>query len=191
MHSRTGDVIVTAAHCLMAGSSATFVPKYTDHVDPNNTWTIDTVYLDSRWLNSQDPNADYAFATVHQNAGESLEQSAGAALSLGSTPDHATAIRVIAYPAGDGGPIGCDTTVQQGERGFPTLECGGLVDGTSGAPLIAGTTAIGVIGGLDGGGCQDDVSYAARFDDQTAALFVRAEAGGAGDAPPSTISSTC
>lgn len=55
-------------------------------------------------------------------------------------------------------------------------------DGTSGSPGLVGYdpksytgTVIGVLCGHEGGGDQDDVSYAAYFDDDIAKLYRRAQ----------------
>jgi hypothetical protein len=74
------------------------------------------------------------------------------------------------------------------------LPCGGLVDGTSGAPWTTGTTAatiIGLVGGLDGGGCDENISYSPPFDDGVVALLARAEAGGPADAAPAVYDDDC
>jgi hypothetical protein len=77
------------------------------------------------------------------------------------------------------------------ERGYPMLRCAGLVDGTSGAPWLAGLTVVGITGGLEGGGCQENVSYAPPFDGAVKELMARAEAGGAGDAAPAALEADC
>jgi hypothetical protein len=71
------------------------------------------------------------------------------------------------------------------------LACEGLVDGTSGAPWVSGTTLTGMIGGFERGGCAANVSYSAPFDDQTAQLLARAEAGGPGDIVPKDLDDSC
>ena len=63
--------------------------------------------------------------------------------------------------------------------------------GFSGAPWITGSTVSGVIGGLDGGGCDDEVSYSPPFDDAVTALLARAEAGGPGDGAPTAFDDGC
>ena len=73
------------------------------------------------------------------------------------------------------------------DSGFPSLACEGLVGGTSGAPWVSGTTVTGVIGGLEGGGCAENVSYSAPFDERTAQLLTRADAGGPGDTVPNDL----
>lgn len=192
VHSPTQDLILTAAHCLSAAYPATFVPGFDGKADPDDVWTVDAVYLDPRWLATQDPRADFAFARVSRPAGGKLEAVVGRALRLGRTPAQSGAVTVIGYPLGVGGPpIGCDTSFATDPSGYPSLACGGLVDGTSGAPWMEGSRVIGVIGGLDGGGCQDSISYSAPFDAATAALLTRAEAGGPGDAAPDSFASAC
>ena len=192
VHSRTGDLVLTAAHCLAEGYPATFVPGFDGQAGPADTWNVDKVYLDPRWLASQDEMADYAFVKVSRHAGGTLETVSGAALALGTAPRDGTDVTVTGYPEGVGGPpIGCQTVTTTVAAGYPKLRCGGLVDGTSGAPWMNGSTAVGLIGGLDGGGCDDSVSYSPPFDDQIIALLARAEAGGPGDTPPNVLEGTC
>ncbi|MGY4709838.1 trypsin-like serine peptidase [Mycolicibacterium sp. CBM1] len=191
VHSTTGDLILTAAHCLTAGYPATFVPGFDGQAGADAVWTVDAVYLDPRWVAHQDPKADYAFARVSRPAGGTIESVAGPALTLGVAPADSSPLTIVGYPMGVGGPpIGCDT-VAGTDGGYPALHCGGLVDGTSGAPWIEGARVVGVIGGRNGGGCQDSISYSSPFDSATAALLARAEAGGPGDAAPANFDSQC
>ena len=192
VRSRPRNLVVTAAHCLAQGYPATFVPGFDTKAGPDNVWTVDAVYLDPRWVAAQDPQADYAFLRVSRPGGGAIEAVAGTPPSLGFTPTDFSGVTVIGYPLGvGGGPVGCDTIAGMDSSGFQSLQCGGLVDGTSGAPWIRGREIIGVIGGRDGGGCKDSVSYSALFDAATAALLARAEGGGPGDAAPNTFDSHC
>ena len=189
VHSAGKDLILTAAHCLAAGLPATFVPGFNESAAPGDVWTVGAVYLDPRWISTQDPKADYAFARVSRPAGGAVETVAGQALTLGTAGPGA--VTVIGYPMGDGGPpLGCDT-VARVDDGYPTLRCNGLVDGTSGGPWLRAATVIGVTGGRNGGGCEDSVSYSSPFDAATAALLARAEAGGPGDDAPQSFDSEC
>ncbi|MGH3635269.1 trypsin-like serine peptidase [Mycobacterium sp.] len=191
VHSVGGDLMLTAAHCLPGGIRAGFVPGLSGAAALTDTWTVDTVYLDPRWVDNRDPHADYAIARVSRAAGGSIEAQVGSALSLGTAPAPGTPVSVIAYPMGvAGGPIGCRVATGITD-GYPTLPCAGLADGTSGAPWIDGPTVIGVIGGFEAGGCQQRVSYSAPFDEHTAALLARAEAGGPGDAAPPGFEDPC
>jgi hypothetical protein len=192
LHSSGGDLVLTAAHCLGGSTHATFVPGFAGQAAPDDVWSVDAIYLDPRWVAGRDPHADYAVARVSRAAGGSVEAQAGGGLSLGNAPHPGSQVRVTAYPAGVGGtPIGCQAGTRTTADGYPSLPCAGLVDGTSGAPWISGSTVIGVIGGLDGGGCGENLSYSAPFDQHTAQLLARAEAGGPGDAAPPDFDDGC
>ncbi len=192
LHSAAGNLVLTAAHCLSAGGPATFVPGFVRMAAPSDVWTVDALYFDPRWLASKDPMADVAIARVVRPAGGSIEAAVGSALSLGSRPASGTEVKVIGYPAGVGGlPIGCQATTGLNPGGFPELPCAGLVDGTSGAPWISGSTVTAVIGGPHGGGCADDLSFSPPFDAHITRLLIRAEEAGPGDAPPGGVDDQC
>ncbi len=187
LHSGSGDLILTAAHCLAGGSDATFVPGFSGDSGPLGTWKIGSVYMDSRWLSVLDPIADYAVARVSRDGAGSIESVVGRGLTLGSAPPKGTLVTVTAYPANVGGtPIGCRGDTATGPRGFPSLSCAGLPAGTSGAPWLSGSSVVGLIGGFHGGGCNDDVSYSPPFDGAVTALLTRAQERGPGDTGPTT-----
>lgn len=190
VHSTGGDLVLTAAHCLLGEMDATFVPGFAGEATTTDTFTVDEVFFDARWIASRDPHADYAIAKVSGTG--SVERRAGAALSLGTAPAAGNRVSVTGYPAGVGGrPISCEGTTGVTDGGFPSVPCKGLVDGTSGAPWISGSTVVGVVGGFEGGGCTESVSYSAPFDENTRQLLARAEAGGPGDSPPADYDDTC
>jgi hypothetical protein len=193
LDSAAGDLILTAAHCVAEGVDATFVAGLKDSAAPEDVWHVDAVYLDPRWLQNQDPLADFAIARVSRESGGSVEEQAGGGLKLGPAPKPGTVITVSGYGMGvGGGPIGCRTATAPTNKGFPAFDCAQLVDGLSGAPWIDGSNVTGVIGGLDGGGCSDEsVSYSPPFDDAVKQLLSRAEAGGPADAAPTTFEDDC
>ena len=194
VHSAGGNLIMTAAHCLAGASQITFVPGFAGDAAPASTdmWKVDAVYLDPRWMSNKDPHADYAIARVSNDTGGSVEARAGLALTLGTAPAPGSRVTVVGYPAGVGGsPVGCQASTSVNDSGFPALMCAGLVDGTSGAPWVSGTTLTGLIGGFERGGCVANVSYSAPFDAQTAQLLARAEAGGPGDPVPNDLDDSC
>jgi hypothetical protein len=192
LHSATGDLVLTAAHCMITGIDASFVPAFAKSAEPQDYWHIDEVYLDPRWVSDQDPLADFAIARVSREGGASVEAAVGGGFALGSSPAAGTDVVVTGYALGVGGdPIGCTARMAARERGYPMLRCAGLVDGTSGAPWLAGLTVVGITGGLEGGGCQENVSYAPPFDGAVKELMARAEAGGAGDAAPAAFEADC
>jgi Trypsin-like peptidase domain len=192
LHSATGNLVLTAAHCMRAGGHATFVPGFAGQAAPTDIWTMDVIYLDPRWVVNKDPQADYAIARVSRADGGSVEAQVGSALSLGSAPAKGSRINVVAYPAGVGGmPVGCQASIGISNDGYPQLACAGLADGTSGAPWISGSTVTGVIGGLHGGGCAESLSYSSPFDQHITELLARAEAGGPGDVPTAAFDDAC
>jgi hypothetical protein len=192
LHSAGGDLVLTAAHCLGPGIAATFVPGFAHTAAPTDIWTVDVLYMDPRWVSRKDPRADYAIVRVGHSNGGSVEAQVGSALSLAPAPAPGSRVSVVAYPAGLGGiPISCQATTRVTDSGYPELPCGGLADGTSGAPWINGSTVIGVIGGLHGGGCAENLSYSPPFDEHITGLLARAEAGGPGDAPPAAFNDEC
>lgn len=190
IHSTGGDMVLTAAHCLLGEMDATFVPGLAGDATTTDTFTVEEVFFDTRWMAGRDPRADYAIAKV-SGAG-SVERRAGAALSLGTAPPPGSRVSVTGYPVGVGGrPIACQGITGVAGGGFPSLPCKGLVDGTSGAPWVSGSTVVGVVGGFEGGGCTENLSYSAPFDEHTAQLLARAEAGGPGDTPPADYEDSC
>ncbi len=186
----SADLILTAAHCLLDGVDTTFVPGF--GAGAGDTWHVSAVYLDPRWIGEQDPQADYAIVRVAGDSDANLLAAAGGGLTLGTAPAAGSPVTVTGYPMGEGGSaLACRGSTEWSPQGFPSLACGGLTDGFSGAPWVSGSTVTGLVGGLDGGGCDDDVSYSPRFDDRIARLLARAEAGGRGDAAPAALESDC
>jgi hypothetical protein len=192
LDSAAGDLILTAAHCVAEGVDATFVAGLKDTAAPEDVWHIDAVFLDPRWLQNQDPLADFAIARVSRDTGGSVEAQAGG-LQLGPAPKPGTVVTVTGYGMGvGGGPIGCRAATAPSTEGFPALDCEELVNGLSGAPWMEGSKVTGLIGGLKGGGCEDEsVSYSPPFDDAIKRLLTRAEAGGPADDAPTVFDDDC
>jgi hypothetical protein len=192
LDSKDGDLILTAAHCVAGGVDTTFVAGFSDTADPSDVWRVDSTYLDPRWVTSQDPLADFAILRVTHDGPGTLQDTAGGGLTIGAAPKPGTVVTVTGYGLGvGGGPVGCKSETELAPGGFPSLPCGGLVDGTSGAPWTSGPTITGLTGGLDGGGCDESVSYSPPFDDGVVSLLARAEAGGPGDEAPSVFDDDC
>lgn len=192
LDSADGDLILTAAHCMATGVDAYFVPGFTNGAEPQAFWKIDEIYLDPRWVASQDPLADFAIVRVSHDGGGSVEAAAGGGFTLGGAPEIGTDVAVTGYALGVGGdPIGCTALPVARDHGYPSLRCSGLVDGTSGSPWTTGSTIVGVTGGLDGGGCEESVSYTPPFDDAITRLLARAEAAGPGDDAPPVFVDEC
>jgi Trypsin-like peptidase domain len=192
LDSKGGDLILTAAHCVAEDVDTTFVAGFADTADPADIWRVDAIYLDPRWVHNQDPLADFAVLRVARSGGGSVETEAGGGLTIGPAPEPGTEVTVTGYGLGvGGGPIGCKGATASAPEGFPTLPCGGLIGGTSGSPWTIGSTVTGLVGGLDGGGCDENVSYSPPFDNTVVALMARAEEGGPSDAAPSVFDDDC
>ena len=183
-----GDLILTAAHCVAGGVDTTFVAGFSGAADRREIWRVDSIYLDPRWVRARIRWRTSQFCVWRATVAARIEAEAGGGLSIGTAPKPGTMVNVTGYGLGvGGGPIGCTGTTELAPGGFPSLSCGGLIDGTSGAPWTTGPTITGLVGGLDGGGCDENVSYSPPFDDGVVALLARAEAGGPGDEAPDGV----
>jgi len=192
--SPSGDVLLTAAHCLSGRAIGwTFAPGFDDGATPYGIWHTTGAYLDPHWLHDQDPQFDYAVLTVasHRRAGRlmPLQQVVGG-LEIGRPPIlRPVRVTDIAYNSGVGGrAISCSTTLTW-TQGYPTFDCAGFVGGSSGSPWITvgldgRREVIGVTGGLHQGGCVDFISYASLFDSGVREMITRATYGEAADVAP-------
>jgi len=183
--SPTGDLIVTAAHCMKgrtAGEVA-FVPRYSRGLEPFGVWTVSRIIEDRSWMSSADPDDDFAFLVVHQTgAGGGVQQLTGGETVGINVPAGAT-VSVAGYPDDQDGMISCRNTALEFSSTQYQFDCGGFTDGTSGSPLLADAstpgghgTVIGVIGGYEQGGDTAAVSYAAKFSTNLSALYAKAVA---------------
>src|ERR1700687_5801173 len=77
LDSPGGNLIITAAHCMADGVDAAFVSGFNNDAAPEDVWHVDAVYLDPRWMASQDPLADFAIARVSRQSGGTVQAQAG------------------------------------------------------------------------------------------------------------------
>lgn len=133
--SPSDDLILTAAHGVADDADIQFVHGFDDDSAVADGWQVDAVFLDPRWIDDQDPMADYAVARVSRSDGARLESVAGGGLRLDGAPAPGEAVTVIGYPAGfGGGPAACQASAAAARQDFPALHR----DGFSGAPWITG-----------------------------------------------------
>jgi V8-like Glu-specific endopeptidase len=180
--SPRGDLVLTAAHCVsgLAATQIAFVPGYDNGSKPYGVWPVTSVVVDDRWASSADPDDDVAFLVLARHAGQPVEAlTGGEHIGIG---EHAgQLVRVTGYPSAADAPITCDNRVKLFSPAQLQFNCGGYTGGTSGSALLTGVnpstglgTVIGVIGGYEQGGYLADVSYAARFGANVAALYQEA-----------------
>ncbi len=165
--SPEGNTLMTAAHCVSGtGAGMTFVPGGSDAGQPDSRWTVTAVHVTSHWIADQDPHEDVAFLTVapQEIAGRSTEiQQVTGAYQLGPVARPGEQVQVTGYPEGSASDaVTCAATIYE-TAGYPSFDCQGYADGTSGSPWVLrtrrGTEIVGLIGGLHQGGCEDSTSY--------------------------------
>ncbi|UOX85963.1 serine protease [Amycolatopsis sp. FBCC-B4732] len=172
VHSDSGDLVLTAAHCVQDGMS--FAPGYAGGAAPLGMWPVTKVTVAAGWTSSADPDLDFAFLTVAQPGNPaSLESLTGAnALGVNRGFDHR--ITLTGYPDTADSAVVCDGTSTRSDTYQLRIACPGFPDGTSGGPWVTGGEVVGVIGGYQLGGDTPDVSYSAYFDDDIAKLYATA-----------------
>jgi hypothetical protein len=192
VHSPRGNTLITAAHCIAgSGAGMVFVPGQRGAQDPYGRWTITGAYVEPEWVTRQDADADVAFLTVApqtiNGVSTEIEQVIGG-YRLGSVARRGQRVTITGYPAGGANSaITCATKVYL-TQGFPSFDCRGFVGGTSGAPWLRvtphGPEIVGVIGGLEQGGCYDHTSYSSRLARHARTAYRRAVEDGPADVAP-------
>jgi hypothetical protein len=143
-----------------------FVPGQQGAQAPHGRWIITAAYLEPKWISRQDPDGDVAFLTVAPqtiNGSRTPIERVTGSFVLGRSAVRGQKVAVTGYPAGStNNPITCTTRTYL-TREFPTFDCRGYVGGTSGTPWVrltrSGAEIVGIIGGLNQGGCHDYTSY--------------------------------
>ncbi len=183
VHSPERNLIVTAAHCLAGYSdtspaSIAFVPGYVDGAAPEGVWLVTRIFVDQEWTSTADPDDDFAFLTVAQPGSDIPIEYVTGAERLGVDEAAASVTRVVGYPDAQAQPIICQNRASMFSATQMQFDCGGFTEGTSGSPFLidpggpgGGVTVTGVVGGYQQGGDSPDVSYAAAFGPNTAALY--------------------
>jgi Trypsin len=184
-----GDLIATAAHCIVDPSNGSttaapfvFVPGYHDGKEPYGEWTPVKVLIDPHWTANADPDYDIAFVVLRETGhpGARLSDLVGSEGIAFNTRLPAV-VSGIGYPASGDQPIACLNTLKPFQATQSEFDCGGFADGSSGGPLLLGIdpasgrgSLVGVIGGYEEGGLTPEVSYAAALGDSVRSLYQQA-----------------
>ncbi len=197
--SRSGDVAMTAAHCLTGTAAGTvFVPGYRNGREPFGAWSVTGAYAPSGWVHGLDTDDDVAFLVLapHRLGGvvTTVQQQAGA-FRLGPAATPGVPVTVVAYDAGiDDLPISCATTIRETDTD-PTFDCHGFVAGSSGAPWLShgsdGFDVVGIIGGRRQGGCEEQTSFSPTFGADVASTLAAADRDAGSDLLPAPPDDGC
>jgi V8-like Glu-specific endopeptidase len=199
VHSARGNTLITAAHCVSgSGAGMVFVPGQNGGRAPDGRWTVTATHVEPTWVTRQDPDADVAFLTVAPRAINGVVreiESVTGSYQLGSTAERGQKVTVTGYPAGStNNPITCTTKIYL-TGSFPSFDCRGYVSGTSGAPWLRNTRhgpeIVGVIGGLNQGGCHDYTSYSSPLARDADGAYDRAAEDAPADVAPQPDSDGC
>src|SRR5215469_11678154 len=143
--SPSGNLIVTAAHCMQGQSPGhvVFIPGYTAGLAPYGLWTVTKVIEDQPWLASGDPDDDFAFLVVSQRGSKVPVQNLTGGEIVGTSEPSGRPVVVAGYPNVQNTPVSCRNTVSAFSATQFEFDCDGFTDGTSGSPLLAEQAAVG------------------------------------------------
>jgi V8-like Glu-specific endopeptidase len=126
VHSRNGDLVMTAGYCLAGRAiggarGIVFVPGFHRGRAPHGRWKVTGAFVDRAWAASRDPDDDYAFL-VARRPGPALETVTGAeTLGIGLPPQRVT---VIGYPDAADRPVTCTGRARVFHRAVLAARCG-------------------------------------------------------------------
>ncbi|MFI6844845.1 S1 family peptidase [Kitasatospora sp. NBC_00085] len=177
LHSPTGNLLLTAAHCLNSTAGVTFAPGYRNGTAPYGTWRVTAIHTTTGWSRNGDQDEDFAILETAAAGGRRIEDVVGAN-SLGADEPFDATVRLYGYASGSETPLLCTNTTGRRSSYQRVIDCADYPGGTSGGPWISTSTGhvIGVIGGYQQGGDTSDTSYSAYFDHTIAALYGEAAA---------------
>ncbi|MFF2041615.1 trypsin-like serine peptidase [Kitasatospora sp. NPDC058170] len=172
LHSATGNLLLTAAHCLSSTAGVTFAPGYRDGTAPYGTWRVTAIHTTTGWSQDGDQDEDFAILETASSGGRRIEDVVGAN-QLGTDEPFGTTVRLYGYPAGSEDPVLCTNTTGRQGTYQRVVDCPDYPGGTSGGPWISTATGhvVGAIGGYQEGGDSPDTSYSAYFDHTIATLY--------------------
>jgi V8-like Glu-specific endopeptidase len=149
--SANADVAVTAAHCVNDGagdwaSNWTFVPGYNHGKTPYGVYTARGIYLDSRWVDGEDIDYDYAFialntAKVNGVATHAVTAAGGQPIRFGPQPAQEAIFGYPVAPPFNGQQVDyCSGNTRPDPYGADNdvgVSCG-MTEGDSGGPWLSG-----------------------------------------------------
>jgi hypothetical protein len=167
--SPSGNLIITAAHCLerKLASTMMFAPYYHDDSAPLGEWRVTGQVFPPGWLLHRNINQDFAFLTVRGDV-----QARAGAESLGFSLPAPASVRVEAYSRTGRLTIcnrrpGVIAAAGQQQLSFA---CPGYASASSGGPFLTDInqqsglgTIVGLIGGYQHGGSSPSMSYSSPF----------------------------
>jgi V8-like Glu-specific endopeptidase len=186
VHSKKGNLLITAAHCLTGQSlkpagRVEFAPGYHSGKFPYGLWPVTAYYVDGDWSSHRNPNDDVAFLKVSKP----IEKTTGAEHFVANQAPPIK-VTVIGYPDVKSRPITCTNTASAYDPGTLRqlkFDCDEYTDGTSGGPFLMNVNpktgagqVVGVIGGYEQGGDSPNVSYSPQFLTNILNLFDHAKA---------------
>lgn len=163
------DLIVTAAHCSTDGNR--FSPGYHDGKHPYGLWKLGDRLVDKSWESDRDENHDIAFVQVKPLGGRHIGDVVGFN-PIRFNPGFGARVTLTGYPSDLSKPVsGSDTAARYSSHQM-VVDVPGMAGGTSGGPWIAPDgSVIGVTGGHEEGGDDDDVSYSVYFGKSVRQLY--------------------
>ena len=183
------DLLITAAHCINGGKNGgyrqdiVFIPDYRDGQKPYGVWVPAHLLVAPQWENFSDPAYDVGFIVLKPDDGKNVEDVLGAN-QLGIDPGYENLVRVTGYPSSKNVPVTCTGRTSQQSESQLRFECDGFPGGTSGSPWVTHFdprtltgTIVGVLGGYQGGGSTEDVSYSSYLGPEVERLYHQAIAG--------------
>lgn len=158
--SDSGQVVVTAAHCVFVPETDVFNGGYSMLSDPGwveglefipgrvgddaplGVWPVERVWVDRQWQQTGDPAFDVAFLRIAEVEGQTVAEVAGSqGIRFGSS---ATSVTALGYPTMapfDGTTLRyCstdDAAADLNYRGALGMDCA-MTQGASGGPWLAG-----------------------------------------------------
>jgi hypothetical protein len=186
VQSSSGDLVLTAAHCLGRRLAATlmFAPSYHDERAPFGEWHVTGQVFPAGWFPHGDLNEDFAFLTVHGDV-----QARAGAERLGYSSPVPARVRVEAYSL-VGALTVCSrrpgTIMAAGQQQL-SFACPGYANASSGGPFLTDISTrsglgiiVGIIGGYQEGGKTQAVSYSRPFGIVLHRLYATMTRAGAG-----------